>query len=1163
MLNNLGILLKCRLEHTHDIADITTAITVQQRAVQLTKDDDPNLSDRLSNLASSFEDRFEHTSKLADITEAISAFRRAIELTLATHPNLLSRLSDLGLCLFSSFKHSGRLEEADEAISLLQRAVGLTPPEHATRAIVFTNLGSAWLARFERTGKLGDLTESISFFEKAADIFPDDHPSRAGMLNNISGSLLSRFERTRDVDDLFRAISRLREAVKLTDKGHAHLPFMLNNLGRSLSMRFDLLGKPEDLSEAIAVVNDAVSATPEGDWHSQLPAQLNTLGNLYLRRFQRNDDLEDITMATKALQRAIQLTPHDHAELPTRLNNLGNMFLFRFPRSGDPADIAEAIAKQQRALLLTPDDHPEFASWLNNLGNSLMSRFESGGVTHDIDEAIKALQKSVELTPEDHQELAVRLTNLANMLKHRFKCTNDLRDIDEAISVQQKALHLTPNQHAESHGRFGSIGSMLHARFERTRRPSDLAEAILAKQKAVDLANDDRTYLPLWLSKLGVSLHARFDLSGDLSDLDQAILLKRKAVELTPSGHTDLSGRQLTLAHSLNARFVSGGSQDDLSASVSVCKSAATSMYGNPRTKLEAAKRWAVFLNQHNPQSLEILAAYDVAIDLMALTAGLGETVQRRHVRLEGLSGIAVEAASSAFRLGRLDKALEWLEQGRCLVWNQLSNLRTPLDELRHQDAELSKHISTISRRLEMFGSLRARSPANMSFPEKITMEDEAREHMRLAKQWDNLVASVRSLPGFETFLRPAPCSSLLEHLPASGVVVVINISKDRCDAMALEVGQSPIHIPLPGFSLEKAKKYRQELQAQLQSQHIRVRDDGRGPVQRPIGSNNQQTGSVVLRNVLRGLWTDMAKPILERLGLTVSITYLSFVIFSSDCTQRVSSPAGATLPRVWWCPTGPISFLPVHAAGIYADGESESVFDYAVSSYIPTITALNERVRAGRPIDKSVSGLFLTSHAHGIPDKPIPGTTREVESICIAANENVERVLHLDGSDVSINGCLNNMERFSSVHLACHASQDAHEPLSSRFRLEEGPLELGTIIRRNLINADLAFLSACQTSTGEEKLTDEAVHLAAGMLAAGYRRVVATMWSIKDAHASKVAHDFYEYLWSRQEDDNRGVFDASLSAHALHHAVQQLRRRLDSSERSLLAWIPYVHFGY
>jgi CHAT domain-containing protein len=72
----------------------------------------------------------------------------------------------------------------------------------------------------------------------------------------------------------------------------------------------------------------------------------------------------------------------------------------------------------------------------------------------------------------------------------------------------------------------------------------------------------------------------------------------------------------------------------------------------------------------------------------------------------------------------------------------------------------------------------------------------------------------------------------------------------------------------------------------------------------------------------------------------------------------------------------------------------------------------------------------------------------------------------------------------------------------------------LSDIIQLSLPQADFAFLSACQTATGAKDLQEEAVHLAAGMLLAGYRSVVATMWTIMDNDAPRVAGDLYEHLF-------------------------------------------------
>ena len=195
----------------------------------------------------------------------------------------------------------------------------------------------------------------------------------------------------------------------------------------------------------------------------------------------------------------------------------------------------------------------------------------------------------------------------------------------------------------------------------------------------------------------------------------------------------------------------------------------------------------------------------------------------------------------------------------------------------------------------------------------------------------------------------------------------------------------------------------------------------------------------------------------------------------------------------------------------------------------------------------------------------PIPGTTVEVQAIDqVLANHNVRR-LCLESDNATVNQVKTKMDTYSCIHFACHATQNTTKPLQSGIYLYDGQLKLSEIIKERLIGADLAFLSSCQTSTGDEQLSEEAVHLAGGMLAAGYRGVVATMWSIEDWYGPGIAENFYKHLLSHHgENDKKGSEGLSSdgAAHALHYAMQQVRKTLDSSESSLLTWVPYVHFG-
>lgn len=93
ILNNLGIALKERFEHTGATADLDAAIEASQQAVQATPPGDPSRAGRLSNLGIALRERFERTGAMADLGAAITAFGEARQDTPANHPNYATILS--------------------------------------------------------------------------------------------------------------------------------------------------------------------------------------------------------------------------------------------------------------------------------------------------------------------------------------------------------------------------------------------------------------------------------------------------------------------------------------------------------------------------------------------------------------------------------------------------------------------------------------------------------------------------------------------------------------------------------------------------------------------------------------------------------------------------------------------------------------------------------------------------------------------------------------------------------------------------------------------------------------------------------------------------------------------------------------------------------------
>ena len=253
---------------------------------------------------------------------------------------------------------------------------------------------------------------------------------------------------------------------------------------------------------------------------------------------------------------------------------------------------------------------------------------------------------------------------------------------------------------------------------------------------------------------------------------------------------------------------------------------------------------------------------------------------------------------------------------------------------------------------------------------------------------------------------------------------------------------------------------------------------------------------------------------------------------------------------HIWWCPTGPLSFLPIHAAGVYPVGPKLS--DFVVSSYTPTLSAL---LNVSHTPVKKVPQL-LTVALPKVSYPPLPGAGREVEHI--AKNADKFHVVSLLDSQATSEEVAKAMQSSTWVHFACHGIQDNTNPTESCLSLaKSSKLTLMDIIKLSLKHAELAFLSACETATGDGELQDEAVHLAAGMLLVGYHGVIATMWTIDDEFTIGVAVETYRLLFKEYGADS------TRAAEALHFAVKKVSKEWEAKGKSSLFYsVPFIHMG-
>jgi CHAT domain-containing protein len=258
-------------------------------------------------------------------------------------------------------------------------------------------------------------------------------------------------------------------------------------------------------------------------------------------------------------------------------------------------------------------------------------------------------------------------------------------------------------------------------------------------------------------------------------------------------------------------------------------------------------------------------------------------------------------------------------------------------------------------------------------------------------------------------------------------------------------------------------------------------------------------------------------------------------------------------------------TFLPIHAAGLYnlngaKDFQPYCISDYCVISYAPTLGALLT-FQGKSTVPREDVRLLLAAAPEPFTSAVLPAALEETMIIsCVVPNKTLI-LSTMPGTSALTPNWVSTAEEViqllpnaTILHLACHGVQNARNPLDSGFIMHDKMIQVGDLIRLNLPQAHLAFLSVCETAQGDMERPDEALHLAATMLYAGFKSVIGTMWSMGDIDGPVVAETVYKELFAGEGD----ILNFDAVPYALDVAVQQLRARGLEPSR----WAPYIHIG-
>ncbi|EFO82062.1 hypothetical protein OSCT_0061 [Oscillochloris trichoides DG-6] len=1007
------------------------------------------------------EQRFLQKGDRTALDRAITTWHAILE-----HPDFATSQPDFRLAVLNSvgatflrrYWSCGQSADLDRALDLWTEVLANTSPDSPNWVMYLNNLGIGLRERYTRSGQLEDLKQALDVSQQAVDSTPPDSPDRATYLTNLGTGLRSRYAWTGRLEDLDQALVVYQQAVDTSPPDSPDRAMYLTNLGTGLSDRYARSGRLEDLEQALAVYQQAVETTAIDS--PELPRYLTNLGNGISDRYARSGRLEDLDQALEVYQHAVASTAPDSPNRASRLNNLGNGLRNRYARSGRLEDLEQALVVYQQAVASIPPDSPNRASILNNLGSGLSDRYARSKQQEDLEHALDVWQQAVISTPPNSPDLPRYLTNLGNGLSDRYARSGRLTDLEQALEVYQQAVDTSPLDSPDRSMYLNNLGTSLHDLYVRTGRLESLEQSLEILQQALFRIATDSPKLPSRLNNLGTGLRDRYALSGQLHDLEQAQHAYATACE--------------------RGQIVA------------------------PEVALIASQTWGRWASARTAWE-EAVRAFETGLVTI-------EQLHRSQLRrsdqeawLHDARGLHMQAAYALVRLGQpalRQRAVEVAEIGRARgLGETLARDRSDLSAIEQIAPQLVERYRAAASQVRYFEHAdRATSPQS-GLPPPTTHPDRVAQILAAREELDAVIAAIRNLPGYATFLRsPTYADIAAVAMPQTPLIYLLTTPHGSLALIVTAGADQPEVLLLDTFTQEM-------LDALLITRE----------------------GDAVVGGYLPGQFDD---PQHLTSALDTALPILGTQIIAPLAAWlREQNAHGVTL-----IPTGMLSLLPLHAATYMVEDQTRCLLDEFDVAYAPSARML---ATAQRENQQRHAALHLVGVGNPTCDLHYAGP--ELVAICELLPSAASTPFYKE--DARRDALWSALPSATIAHFSCHGSF-ANDPLDAALHLAGSD----RITLRHLVSGDtsalanlrLVVMSACQTALSDfQRVPDESIGLPGGFLQTGIPAVVGTLWSVDDLSTALLMHRFYElYL---QGDSALGLRPQQ-PARALREAQRWLR---------------------
>ncbi|EPS97456.1 hypothetical protein FOMPIDRAFT_48640 [Fomitopsis schrenkii] len=907
----------------------------------------------------------------------------------------------------------------------------------------------------------------MTLYQSALNLLPVDNPALGPLVYSLILVLKARSAHSGDraAEDLDRAIEMGCNTLSLIPKDEPDRAKLLGIIADCRQARFELRGDRDDLDEAIELHHKVLNLCQPGNpLRAVAIVHLATALSIRYEQYEDDVDMQYIVALAMEIVNAPQSSPESGTQPGVgALLSLGEASYDRFYRLGDRAHLDLAIVSRERALSRLAPGHQKRASTLSELAAALHTRYEQFGDRADLDSAIPLHREALDLRPIGHPDRSLSLSNLAGILHTRFEQLGDRADLDSAITLHREALDLRPIGHPDRGSSLNNLAIVLHTRYKQLGDHADFDSAIPLHREALDLRPIGHPDRGLSLNNVASMLHTRYEQLGDRADLDSAVTLHREALDLRPIGHPYHGSSLNNLAMALLHYWVDFKDHSPLDEFTALCERAAKVSHGIPPCN------WALVSIRLDPQTSYFApkAALDLLTTLLSNPLATAQnTLRNTLTRLLKFS----QTTSHALVLHDIPSAIELLEQGRAVFWQQATRLRTPLVSSQAPQSKQNE-INQLLHSLDHW-------PISLDSQNRRFIEQEEAKRWRQSKRLEELIKEVTEhfeAEAQENSLLPPKYPSFIQAAKKGPIVILLSTCVFSGAVIIKQGGTSGL-VHLPEATFDWLGGWVKSWDKCVESARALPRDlDARAAHLVGLVSCDQH-------KLLEELWNKVAFPVIQVLDLVkVALKILN----------------------VCRCPTGSFSHIPIHAAGVYPNGPCCS--DYFISSYTSTLTTLlKSQNMLQQPLPTNAAKVVLAAvpHAANSTAAPIPGTTQEIRAIqtllCgtqppLLQDSTRVVVLH-DAESAALQEQLSGA---AILHLASHGVQMQGDPLKSGFLMADERLTMEDLMKLSLPNAFLAILSACQTATGDSEQADQAVHIAATMQFLGFKSVVATMWYV------------------------------------------------------------------